>query len=123
MISTIESIKTAILDKANFLYSIVMVVAIVLASIMIDLGMIATIALAFNVMCVVLVAMRHYLANIVGFIGAIMYGYVAYTWGLYGEAILNIMYFAPFHLIAVFAWNHNRMWISNGSRLVNPILL
>lgn len=94
-------------------YGILLISTITISSILLDMGNIATIAMVLNVGCVILVAMRHYAANMVGVFGAILYGIVSYNWGLYGEAGLNILYFAPLHLFAAFAWLYKRETINN----------
>lgn len=54
--------------------------------------------------CVILVA-KGKLSNYVwGTVGVLTYGYLAYTWGYYGEFMLNYMYYLPMQFVGMFLW-------------------
>ena len=69
------------------------------------LGFIASIT---GVICVVLAAKGKILNYIFGVINAATYGYVAYTYGLYGEAQLNWIFYVPLQFVGFALWYKHR---------------
>lgn len=69
------------------------------------IGMISSIS---GILCVVLVAKGKMSTFIFGTIQAATYGYVAYGYGLYGESMLNLLFFLPIQFFAWKAWSKNR---------------
>ena len=59
------------------------------------IGFIASIS---GIICVVLVAKGKISSYAFGTVNAVAYGYVAYTYGLYGEAQLNWIFYLPLDL-------------------------
>lgn len=69
---------------------------------------IGTVASVSGVVCVVLVAKGKISSYFFGVIQAATYGYVAYGYGLFGEAHLNWYFFLPIQFIGFFLWYKNR---------------
>lgn len=69
------------------------------------LGMISSIA---GILCVVLVAKGKIANYYFGIIQCSTYAYIAYTYGLYGEAMLNALFFLPIQFIGLYMWNKNK---------------
>lgn len=61
-----------------------------------------------GIICVVLVAKGKMSNFYFGIIQALTYGYVAYTYGLYGESMLNILFYLPMQIIGIRAWIKNK---------------
>ncbi len=90
-------------------------VAIMLASILTwdtstTMGsVIATVSSVSGIWCVVLVAKKRVSNYLWGVINAIAYAYMAYTWKLYGEVMLNALFFLPMQIIGYKMWLGNRV--------------
>jgi nicotinamide mononucleotide transporter len=69
------------------------------------IGFIASIS---GIICVVLVAKGKISSYVFGTINALAYGYVAYTYGLYGEAQLNWIFYLPLQFVGFALWYKNR---------------
>lgn len=69
------------------------------------LGMISSIA---GIICVVLVAKGKISSYLFGIIQCSTYGYISYTYGLYGESMLNLLFFLPSQFIGFYLWWKNR---------------
>lgn len=70
--------------------------------------LIGTTASITGILCVVLVAKGKLSSYAFGAIQAATYGYVAYNYGLFGEAHLNWYFFLPIQFIGFFLWYRNR---------------
>lgn len=60
-----------------------------------------------NVVCVILVAKGRVSNYIWGLVGVLTYGWVAYTSHMFGNAALNLFYYAPMQLVGIYAWMKN----------------
>lgn len=60
-----------------------------------------------NVVCVILVAKGRVSNYVWGLVGVLTYGWVAYSSHLYGNAALNLIYYAPLQLIGYWMWKKN----------------
>ena len=89
-------------------------------------GYIATIS---GMICVVLAAKGKISNYWFGIINCIFYAYVAYGWRLYGEVMLNLLYFLPMQFVGLYYWsrkkntnvNHNGIqvkFLSNTHRIL-----
>lgn len=65
------------------------------------LGLISSVS---GMICVVLVAKGKISNYLFGFIQASTYGYIAYTYGLYGESMLNLGFFLPIQFVGFYVW-------------------
>ncbi|KIL53128.1 nicotinamide riboside transporter PnuC [Jeotgalibacillus campisalis] len=70
------------------------------------LGLISSIAGMF---CVVLVAKGKISNYYFGMIQASTYAYISYTYGLYGEAMLNALFYFPVQFIGIYMWKRNKI--------------
>ena len=68
------------------------------------IGLIASLTGMYTV---VLVAKGKISNYFFGIVNALTYGYVAYTYGLYGEASLNLLFYFPTQFIGLFLWKRN----------------
>jgi len=66
--------------------------------------LIGTISSLTGILCVVLVAKGRISSYGFGIINAITYGYVAYSYGLYGESDLNWFIYLPLQFVGLFLW-------------------
>lgn len=69
------------------------------------LGFISSIS---GILCVIFAAKGKIATFYFGVIQAGTYAYIAYGYGLYGEAMLNAFFFLPFQFIGWFLWYKNR---------------
>lgn len=68
------------------------------------LGLISSIA---GMLCVVLVAKGKVSNYLFGIVQTVTYGYIAFGYGLYGEAMLNWLFYFPTQFIGIWMWmNH-----------------
>ncbi|MCM3758549.1 nicotinamide riboside transporter PnuC [Sporosarcina aquimarina] len=68
------------------------------------LGLISSIA---GMLCVVLVAKGKVSNYLFGIVQTVTYGYIAFGYGLYGEAMLNWLFYLPTQFIGIWMWmNH-----------------
>jgi len=58
-----------------------------------------------GIICVVLAAKGKIANYWFGIINCIFYAYVAYSWQLYGEVMLNALYFLPMQFVGLYFWN------------------
>ena len=58
--------------------------------------------------CVILVAKGRILNYPIGIINVLGYGYISYQYQLYGETMLNILYFLPMQFIGWFIWRNSK---------------
>lgn len=60
-----------------------------------------------GILCVILVARGSIWNYFWGTYNVIGYAYIAYTWGLNGEVMLNALYFLPMQVIGFIMWKNN----------------
>jgi len=91
------------------------------------------IAAISGMICVVLAAKGKISNYWFGIINCIFYAYVAYRWKLYGEVMLNLLYFLPMQFVGLYYWsrkentnvNHNGIrvkFLSNTHRILLGII-
>jgi nicotinamide mononucleotide transporter len=68
------------------------------------LGLISSLS---GMLCVVLVAKGKISNYYFGLIQASTYAYISYTYGLYGEAMLNALFYFPTQFIGLYLWKKN----------------
>lgn len=69
--------------------------------------LIGTISSLTGILCVVLVAKGRISSYGFGIVNAATYGYVAYSYGLYGESDLNWFIFLPLQFVGLYLWIKN----------------
>ncbi|MGC5324616.1 nicotinamide riboside transporter PnuC [Brevibacillus sp. SYSU BS000544] len=69
------------------------------------LGLISSLT---GMMCVVLVAKGKISNYYFGIIQTATYAYISYGYSLYGEAMLNALFYLPVQFIGIYMWNKNR---------------
>lgn len=69
------------------------------------LGLISSLT---GMLCVVLVAKGKISNYYFGIIQTGTYAYISYTYGLYGEAMLNGIFYFPLQFIGIYMWNKNK---------------
>lgn len=67
-----------------------------------------------GVLCVVLVAKGKISNFAFGLVNVALYVYLAYTWKLYGEVMLNALYYLPIQFIGYFTWK-KKMSVETGT--------
>jgi nicotinamide mononucleotide transporter len=70
------------------------------------IGLISSLA---GMLCVVLVAKGKISNYYFGIIQSATYAYISYTYGLYGEAMLNALFYLPIQFIGIYLWNKNKV--------------
>lgn len=61
----------------------------------------------FGILCVILAGKAKVSTYYAGIIQASTYTYIAFTYGLYGESMLNGLFFLPIQFIGIYLWNKN----------------
>jgi nicotinamide mononucleotide transporter len=61
-----------------------------------------------GMLCVVLVAKGKIGNYYFGIIQTILYAYISYTYSLYGEAMLNAIFYLPLQFIGIYLWKKNK---------------
>ncbi|WP_400163599.1 nicotinamide riboside transporter PnuC [Brevibacillus sp. TJ4] len=74
------------------------------------LGLISSLT---GMMCVVLVAKGKISNYYFGIIQTSTYAYIAFGYGLYGEAMLNGLFYLPVQFIGLYMWSKNRASVSS----------
>jgi nicotinamide mononucleotide transporter len=69
------------------------------------IGLISSIS---GMLCVVLVAKGKITNYYFGIIQTVTYAYIAYGYGLYGEAMLNGLFYFPIQFIGIYLWKKNK---------------
>lgn len=91
-------------SKLDYGWLLISTISIVLITMAMGGSTISIVSAITNVVCVVLVA-KGKLSNYVwGIVGVITYSYMAYTWGYYGETMLNALYYLPMQFIGFYMW-------------------
>jgi nicotinamide mononucleotide transporter len=62
-----------------------------------------------GMLCVVLAAKGRISTFYVGLIQASTYAYISYTYGLYGEAMLNGLFYFPMQFVGIYYWKKNQV--------------
>lgn len=62
-----------------------------------------------GMICVVLVAKGKITNYYFGIVQAGTYAYISYTYGLYGEAMLNAMFYLPLQFVGIYMWSKNKV--------------
>ncbi|MDV0445915.1 Nicotinamide riboside transporter PnuC [Methanimicrococcus sp. At1] len=79
----------------------------IILSVVWESDLISTIAFITGIFCVVLVAKGSIWNYAFGLINCIAYAYVAFCSLLYGEVILNLLYYLPMQFIGIYLWTRN----------------
>ncbi|MEK5478620.1 nicotinamide riboside transporter PnuC [Paenibacillus sp. FSL R5-0407] len=61
-----------------------------------------------GVLCVVLAAKGNLMSYVFGMYNTFGYAYLAYINGLFGEVMLNLLFFVPMNVIGFYMWKNNR---------------
>ena len=61
-----------------------------------------------GVLCVVLAAKGNLMSYVFGMYNTVGYAYLAYINGLFGEVMLNLLFFVPMNVIGFFMWKSHR---------------
>ena len=72
-----------------------------------DGTVISLVAAMAGMICVVLVAKGKISNYFFGFIQAALYGYISYTYAIYGEVMLNWLFYIPMQFIGFYLWRKN----------------
>ncbi|MGP0689767.1 nicotinamide riboside transporter PnuC [Priestia aryabhattai] len=73
------------------------------------LGLVSSIT---GMICVVLVAKGKISNYYFGIVQSATYAYISYTYGLFGEAMLNGLFYLPIQFIGIYLWNKNKSSVS-----------
>ena len=92
-------------EKAWLLISTGVILAL---SFMWDDTLLGTISSISGIICVVLAAKGKISTYVVGVIQCTTYGYIAYGYGLYGESMLNLLFYLPIQFIGFYLWFKNK---------------
>ena len=68
----------------------------------------SVISMLTGLWCVILVAKGRIFNYYVGIINVVTYAYIAYQYQLYGEVMLNALYFLPMQFVGLYIWNKNK---------------
>jgi nicotinamide mononucleotide transporter len=71
-----------------------------------------------GMVCVVLVAKGRISNYYWGIVNVLFYSYVAYEWKLYGEVMLNMLYFLPMQFVGLYLWSKRDNINEDGKREV-----
>lgn len=74
----------------------------------------------FGVICVVLTAKGNIWSYVFGYVNTVLYAYIAYRNGLYGEMGLNLFFFLPSGILGFILWKRN---IRKAGQLIMRITL
>ncbi|MEC0168337.1 nicotinamide riboside transporter PnuC [Paenibacillus graminis] len=66
-----------------------------------------------GVLCVVLAAKGNLMSYVFGMYNTVGYAYLAYVNGLFGEVMLNLLFFVPMNVVGFYMWKNN----SNNGKL------
>lgn len=61
-----------------------------------------------GVLCVVLAAKGNLMSYVFGMYNTVGYAYLAYVNGLFGEVMLNLLFFVPMNVVGFYMWKNNR---------------
>lgn len=74
-----------------------------------------------GVLCVVLAAKGNLVSYVFGMYNTVGYAYLAYINGLFGEVMLNLLFFVPMNVIGFYMWKNNRQ--ENGKLIMRQMNL
>ncbi|WP_054955730.1 nicotinamide riboside transporter PnuC [Paenibacillus dakarensis] len=74
-----------------------------------------------GVLCVVLAAKGSLMSYVFGMYNTFGYAYLAYINGLFGEVMLNLLFFVPMNVIGFYMWKNNRQ--DNGKLVMRQMEL
>lgn len=94
-------------NRLDYGWLVLACISIIGITLMMGGSIISIISALANVVCVILVAQGKLSNYIWGIVGVITYAYLAYTWGYYGETMLNMAYYLPMQFIGFYLWNKN----------------
>ena len=106
---------------------IISVLLLTIASIMWESPWYGYVASISGMICVVLAAKGKISNYLFGIVNCVFYAYVAYGWQLYGEVMLNMIYFLPMQFVGLYLWNKKEnksadgikvKFLSNKNRLI-----
>lgn len=86
------------------LWLVISTVLLIIASIIWKSPWYGFVASITGMVCVVLVAKGRITNYLFGIVNTIFYAYTAYTWLLYGEVMLNLIFFLPMQFYGVWLW-------------------
>lgn len=92
---------------------IISTLALIIASIMWKSPWYGFVASISGMICVVLAAKGKISTYYFGIVNCIFYAYVAYGWQLYGEVMLNALYFLPMQFVGMYFWSRKDNKISD----------
>ncbi|HHV30315.1 nicotinamide riboside transporter PnuC [Acetivibrio mesophilus] len=87
------------------LWIIISTVTILSLSIYLNESLIGIIMAITGVICVVLTGKGKLSSYVFGMVNTVLYAYVAYGAKYYGDAMLNILYYAPMNVVGWVMWN------------------
>ena len=73
-----------------------------------DSGLIGLISAMSGMLCVVLVANGKISNFVFGIVNTATYAYISYGYGLYGESMLNALFYLPTQFIGLWMWQRHR---------------
>ena len=73
-----------------------------------DSGLIGLVSAMSGMLCVVLVAKGKISNFVFGIINTATYAYISYGYGLYGESMLNALFYLPTQFIGLWMWQRHR---------------
>ncbi|MFA5848542.1 MAG: nicotinamide riboside transporter PnuC [Bacteroidales bacterium] len=73
-----------------------------------EIDFIGSVAAVSGVICVVMVARGNILNYIFGLVNVALYAYISFKSELYGDAVLNAVYYVPMQFVGWFNWIKNR---------------
>lgn len=111
-----EALKNYFAEWTMFekVWLFVSVVLLTVASVMWKSPWYGYVASISGMICVVLVAKGKISNYWFGIVNCTFYAYVAYGWQLYGEVMLNLMYFLPMQFVGLYYWSRKDNVQTNG---------
>ena len=73
-----------------------------------DSGLIGLVSAMSGMLCVVLVAKGKISNFVFGIVNTATYAYISYGYGLYGESMLNALFYLPTQFIGLWMWQRHR---------------
>lgn len=102
----------------GYIWLAIAILSIGIISITQDGTILGIVSALSNILCVILVARGKISSYVWGLIGVISYGYLAYTWQLYGDAYLNILLYLPMQFIGLLIWQKRMLAQGNDIEVV-----
>lgn len=92
----------------ELLWLVASTIIILAISLILKDTLLATISSITGLISVVLCAKGKLSYLYFGIVQCVTYGYIAIGYGLYGEAMLNLLIFLPFNIFTIYLWSKNR---------------